>query len=485
MTMSRGEDRQHDLRAMLREVTQAGGVPRLLRRLAGVVDGWAVLLRRTGEPWYALPDLPTELMAEAHETISSVVSQRHGSASVQITAHTVHAVSIDSETTLVVARRGSLAPDTGIVIADAVALLRLQWRAEQAERRSREVAMAESFAREAVLHMLMVGHLDGARRSAGALGHELPDTVRLYLVECISGKRDEPARLCSDATAGQAWIIPCPVYKNHLIVLGPAWEEQRTAEFDAALSELAANHDDMRIGTGHTVLLRDTATGYQQAFHALTMARSHPSRFAVFSARAELATLLSPEGGPWAHDTLASLLRFVPERSQDPDSAELISTLRSWLTFGGSATAQLKIHRNTLASRLRRIGGILGCDLGELVTQTKLHLALGILAQRHECSAQASAGMQTLLRSSMAQQWAKMVLSPLRHNEALLVTLRTWLRQNARVERTATKLGLSVPGTRRRLVRIEETLGRSLLNGPSARYDLLFALWVLDGDPAF
>jgi hypothetical protein len=485
MTMSRGEDRQHDLRAMLRDVTQAGGVPRLLRRLAGEVDGWAVLLGRTGEPWYALPDLPTELLAEARETIASVTCQRHRSASVHGATHGIHAVSIDSETTLVVARRGAFAARAGTAIADAAALLQLQWRAEQAERRSREVAIAESFAREAVLHMLMVGHLDGARRSAGALRHELPDILRLYLIECVTGMRDEPARLCSDATEGQAWIIRCPVYRNHLIVLGSAAEEQRTAGLNAALSELAANRGDVCIGTGHAVPLRDTAIGYQQAFHALTIARSHPSRFAVFSASAELATLLGPAGGPWAHDTLAPLLGFVPERSQDPGSAELIRTLRSWLTFGGCATRRLKIHRNTLATRLRRIERILDCDLGELVTQTKLHLALRILGQQHECSGQTCAGFQTLLRSATARQWAEMVLSPLHDNGSLLITLRTWLQHNAHVEPTATALGLSVPGTRRRLVRIEELLGRSLLNSPSARYDLLIALRILDDDSAF
>lgn len=485
MTVSRGEDRRHDLRAMLRDATQAGGVPRLLRRLAGAVDGWALLLGRTGEPWYALPDLPTELMTKARESSMSVLSQRHGSVSVHAAAHALHAVAIDPDTTLVVVRRGRFAPDAATVIADAVALLRLQWRAERAERRSSEVALAESCAREAVLHMLMVGHLDGARRSAGALRQELPDILRLYLIECVTGERDEPARLCCDATEGQAWIIRCPVYKNHLIVLGPAAEQRQSAELDAALSELAASREDVRIGTGRTVPLRDTAVSYEQAFHALSVARSHPSRFAVFNTRAELAALLGPAAGPWARDTLAPLLHFVPERSQAPDSAELISSLQSWLAFGGGAPAQLKIHRNTLATRLRRIEGVLGCDVGDLVTQTKLHLALRVLGQRYECSDQPCASVEMLLRGAMAREWAKMVLSPLWDNESLLITLRTWLQHNAHLERTATTLGLSPPGTRRRLVRIEKTLGRSLLNGPSARYDLLIALRILDNDPAF
>jgi DNA-binding PucR family transcriptional regulator len=59
-------------------------------------------------------------------------------------------------------------------------------------------------------------------------------------------------------------------------------------------------------------------------------------------------------------------------------------------------------------------------------------------------------------------------------------TLRVWLGKNARIEATASALGISVPGTRKRLTRIEEILERSLLSGPSARYDLWFALRVHD-----
>ncbi|MEV0054352.1 helix-turn-helix domain-containing protein [Saccharopolyspora shandongensis] len=48
------------------------------------------------------------------------------------------------------------------------------------------------------------------------------------------------------------------------------------------------------------------------------------------------------------------------------------------------------------------------------------------------------------------------------------------------MENTAAELGVSVVGVRKRLLRVENLLGRSLLNGPSARYDLYLALRVLD-----
>jgi hypothetical protein len=41
-------------------------------------------------------------------------------------------------------------------------------------------------------------------------------------------------------------------------------------------------------------------------------------------------------------------------------------------------------------------------------------------------------------------------------------------------------LGISVPGARKRLTRLEAELQRSLLQTPSARYELWLAFWALD-----
>ncbi|MCW8221155.1 helix-turn-helix domain-containing protein, partial [Streptomyces griseolus] len=59
-------------------------------------------------------------------------------------------------------------------------------------------------------------------------------------------------------------------------------------------------------------------------------------------------------------------------------------------------------------------------------------------------------------------------------------TLRTWLRCEAQLAPTAAELGISVPGTRKRLVRLEAVLHRSLLRTPSARYDLWTAFRAAD-----
>ena len=57
----------------------------------------------------------------------------------------------------------------------------------------------------------------------------------------------------------------------------------------------------------------------------------------------------------------------------------LRETLRAYLETGGShaeASNQLGIHRNTLAYRLRRIGELIGRDVGDPTSWLTLHLAL-------------------------------------------------------------------------------------------------------------
>ncbi|HKS46925.1 MAG TPA: helix-turn-helix domain-containing protein [Amycolatopsis sp.] len=474
------------IRTMLREASRSNGARRLLRWLAGHLDGWVVLLGPGGEPWYDLPRPPEELWADAADVIGSVTAGRRRSAAADVGGYLMWVLEINTDATLVVVGRGRFPGETGTVVADAASLLRLRWQAERADRRHREVVRAESFAREAVLHLIMVGQLDGARRAAGALQQQLPDLLRVYLIESpAAGRRDEAARLCAEVSGRRAWIIPCPVYATHLVVLAQVGGGPADSVLDKALGKLATDTAELYVGVGLPVPLRETPTGYEQAFHALAVARNCPARFTVFGAQTELAELIGPAGKAWVSTVLAPLLSFTPERAQDPDTAELIATLRAWLTFYGRATGQLKIHRNTLATRLRRIEHILGYELGDLGNQAKLHLALRLIPYRSASGASGQSCIEQLLSAEPVRQWARTLLSPLLEREPLLATLRAWLGSNGRLDATATALGLSVPGARKRLMRIEELLGRSLLNAPSVRCDLLIALRIHDGDAAF
>ncbi|PLW71739.1 PucR family transcriptional regulator, partial [Streptomyces sp. DJ] len=83
------------------------------------------------------------------------------------------------------------------------------------------------------------------------------------------------------------------------------------------------------------------------------------------------------------------------------------------------------------------------------------------------------AGLPALLAAPAARTWARTQVDPLGDAAG---TVRAWLRADARVPATADSLGLSLPGVRKRLIRAEELLGRSLLHAPSAKYELWLAM---------
>jgi hypothetical protein len=470
-----------DLRAMHRAVMKPDGARSLLGWLAARLGGSAVLLDRAGQPVLAAPGGPGEaVLRGAAEAVMRVVGGRCAAAAVDTPALRARVVRLGAAAggpALLVTAAAPLSPEELTLVGDAAGLLHLWWQADLAGQRMRALGQAWPHIREAVLHLLMAGHVSGARRVATAVRPALADVVRVYITDGPAQARDQIAGLCEAACHGRAWVIPCPVYTRHVIVLAPVPPGE---DLDTGLeTALRTSTGAVAVGAGEPVPLAGTATGYEQAFHALAVARRDPARFARFSARTELAALLGPGARQWAREELAALLAYVPARPHDPDSGELLVTLRSWLDFGGGSARQLKLHRNTLTARIRHIQAVLGRDLGRLPAQAQTHLALRLLGP--PAGPQDSLAVQcldTLLAAPAARQWADAVLGPLSESPGppLLVTVQAWLAADARPEAAAASLGVSARCVHRRLVRAEQRLGRSLLAGPSARYDLQLAL---------
>lgn len=312
--------------------------------------------------------------------------------------------------------------------------------AETLVRERRRVDLAESRGREAVLHLLMTGQLSIAQQVAGALRPRLPDPVRVCVVECSGDGRDEVARVCADADGGRSWIVRCPVYARHLILVMPARLPEGAEPGPAPTDEtVAARVGDCTVGVSEPMPLADTATGYRQAFHALAVARELPSRHARFGVSPDPALVVGPAGRQWAHDLLTPLLTHVPRRAQDPGAQELAATAASWLAFSSHATDHLKVHRNTLAARLRLIGELLGLDLHRLADQAALDLALRVrAAPAPACTPEPAPytptgsgtregmrGLDEILGRPAVRHWADQQLAPVLGSEE---TLRTWLR---------------------------------------------------------
>lgn len=495
----RSGERADDLLRMHR-LARTGGTAGLLRWLAGRAEGWAGLVGPDGTVLHAaartagamVPDV-AGLVAEGASALAERGVQAYA---VDTGAYTAllfplsvfpPGVGDDTGPVLAVVTPRPVATGLATLLADVVLPLSLCLQAETLERKRRRVDLAESRGREAVLHLLMTGQLSIAQQVAGALRPRLPDPVRVCVVECSGGGRDEVARVCVDADGGRSWIVRCPVYARHLILVMPA--EAKEPEPGAVPTDetVAARVGDCVVGVSEPVPLADTATGYRQAFHALAVARELPSRHARFGVSPDPALVVGPAGRRWADELLNPLLTHVPRRPQDPGSQELLATAASWLAFSSHATGHLKVHRNTLAARLRLIGELLGLDLHRLADQAALDLALRVRSTPAPActpepaqsgspasgTSKAAGGLDAILVRPAVRDWADRQLAPVLGAEE---TLRTWVRCEGRLGPAAAELGISVPGVRKRLTRLETVLQRSLLRPPSARYDLWLAL---------
>ncbi|WP_236258392.1 helix-turn-helix domain-containing protein [Streptomyces hygroscopicus] len=246
---------------------------------------------------------------------------------------------------------------------------------------------------------------------------------------------------------------------------------------------------ESRVGVSERVALRDTPTAYEQAIHALAVARNAPERRAAFGGDLDVTVLAGPAGYRWASELLAPCLRYAPARRADPGPQELLGTLGSWLSFGGAASRHLKIHRNTLAARVRHLDELLGVPVSRsLAAQSAAWLALRLYTAPQAAAALAQAPpeptvtLEAVLGTPAAGTWARAQLRPLEQAGPAtgLETVRTWLRADARLPAAAAALGISLPGARKRLTRAEDALGRSLLTAPSAKYELWLAMRALD-----
>lgn len=489
-------------------LARAGGSQELLRWVSGRAEGWAGLLGGDGTVLHGVardPDAAgagsAALAAEGARELTELGAR---SLSFDRGPHTALLYSLDAAPDTVapvlgVVGRRPLADGLATLLADVALPLTMCWAAETVERKRRRVDLAESRGREAVLHLLMTGQLSIAHQVAGALKPALPDPVRVCVVECSGGSRDEVARICTALSAGRSWIVRCPVYARHLILVVPAGPDPADGQLGP---EVAAVVDDCVVGISEDMPLADTATAYRQAFHALAVARGLPGRHTRFGSAPEPALVVGAEGARWADTLLAPLLGYLPRRSQDPGSQELAATLASWLAFSSHATGHLKIHRNTLAARLRLIGELLGLDLDRVADQSALDLALAVRATPTlprpgrpawgaapvlpEDTAAPALTLDEILRLPAVRSWAAQQLRPLGAPGAAAgpadphTTLHTWLECEAQLGPAAAALGISVPGVRKRLTRLETVLQRSLLRSPSARYDLWLAFRALD-----
>ncbi len=240
--------------------------------------------------------------------------------------------------------------------------------------------------------------------------------------------------------------------------------------------------------------------------------RADPDRIVGFGAEVTPAEPTGRAGTVWAHRRLAPLRGHRPLRRADPDADELTGTLATWLRLGGRASRRLHLHRNTMAARLKAVAALLDVEFDSLAVRAELSLALRILGLAGATdgdspslsgvgdvgpavgatttrdaatvsvatfeAAKCDATFDEVLALPRIRDWAEHRTRSLVRDLPTkdLETLRTWLGSDARIEPTAAALGISGPGVRKRLVRIEERLGTELIGCPATQIDLWLAL---------
>ncbi|UJA07081.1 helix-turn-helix domain-containing protein [Streptomyces collinus] len=419
--------------------------------------------------------------------VRELARRRAGSMAVDVQGHTVFLYPLDGPAGASAPVLVAMAPRpkaAGLVslLANAAPVLGLCWKAETAERLRSRLDAADGRTREAVLQLLMNGQVAAARQVAGVLLPQLPDTIRIWVVERPRGLRGEVAARLR-VGAPEAWVVPCTVYDEHLIVLAPTAEDGDDAEGPSP--EHA--HDAIAecwMGVSDAVALTDTAAAYAQAIHALAAARHRADRRACFASTPDLALAIGPDLADWAEHFLAPLRVHAARRPQDPGSTELLATAASWLRFSSGAADHLRIHRNTLSARLKHIARLLALDLDRLADQSVLALALRATTTARPAgpaplgSEPPLRRLDDLLAMPAVTGWARNQFRPLTAATGpadLARTLTVWLHHDARVDATAAALSLSATAVRKRLARVEALLQRSLLRPPTARHDLWLA----------
>jgi sugar diacid utilization regulator len=492
----RDPQRAFDVQAMHHLCRRPDASAALVRWLAQRTGCWAGLLDRSGAVLVgALPALGPPAVSLVAVALEDMLDRGLRTFVADGEAHTAVLLTVDVPA-------GALGPVLAFVgaasvprslAADAAVLLGTCWWVGETHRIREQVDDADARCREAVLHLLMSRHISTAVQIASALHPPLPDPLRVHIIECRGDERGEMVRRSSELAGESAFIVRCPVYRRHVIVLAPAQNGGSVPGNRPLEVALAEDVSGCVAGAGDVVALRDTAVGYEQAIHALSVARGRAERSARFDAKLDLPTIVGPEGLRWASALLNPLITYIPARSTDPNAQELTATAQSWLQFSMAATRHLKIHRNTLSARLQRIEELLGLDLARADQQALLDLALRIRATPRGTETAGPADPDTavelneLMRAPAVQQWARTALRPVREaadTTPLESTLRAWVGSNSRLSATAEELGISVSGARKRVGRLEQVLHRSLLHGPSARHDLWLAMHAADLSPS-
>lgn len=362
-------------------------------------------------------------------------------------------------------------------------------RARQADDLASRHRQAAAQLRLAVFMALMTGDLTLARRmTTGAVPPLLDaERLRIHLLRCPPSDHGRIIDTYQDASGyhGRGLMVRCPVHGDHLICLLPTDDDAdgTGGGLAAPLRELVRDNPHYALGISAPAPLPATAQAYDQARHALAVARHTPDRVVDHHGRPPLAGLLPRRQAlAWARAFLEPL-REAPRLTVD------IAGLA--LNFPRSGVARLLgVSRNTVTAHLKHVQDVLGLDLRDPHSRADLALALaitGLPSSAGDTVAVPSPPPSTdrLLSTEAAVTWAHAFLEPLllRADGTVPRTLRAWIEAGADAQRTARDLGISRTTVRAHLCTAEQLLRRGLLTPGPGTHELVHAFRIADRAP--
>lgn len=346
---------QHEL---ARAAGSKRGLATLLRKLAGLVEGWVLLLDGAGAVLHAAPST-AGVSARALAAEVERLRGRRGRGAVEFELSgqgiSMQDLGAGNGAVLVVGRTRSFGTAERQVINSAASLLTLALRQAETLRAARRKLRA------GFLRTLLAGEpvwevLDELR-----VGFPAPP-VR---VAVLSGERDREELLYLLETESFEETVYPVEHEGSVLVVVPA---------EGTSPERLSRRRDVRVGISEPCDSTGVSRALRQAEQAVSAARTGGG--AVWFAELAGCGLLELVPVDRATGFAASLL--APLEGRD----DLIGSLREWLARHGQweqAANALGVHRHTLRNRIRRAESLLGRDLDQPGVRAELWLALRML----------------------------------------------------------------------------------------------------------
>ncbi|MET8999627.1 PucR family transcriptional regulator [Amycolatopsis sp. NPDC004169] len=339
---------------LTRTAVGQGGPAGVLRKLAKLVDGWALLFERTTVTEAA----PASARAYGPSLREELERLRTGTRVVALDGREVVLQTLDTSARRVLAVGAPLDTAGRHIVNTAVSVLSLALEQDRAQ------ATARQALRTGLLELLAGGQAELALRVLAATGAEPPRAPWSVLV--FLGPPAARRKLL-DALEDEVFAARSGA---SVAVFGAG------AVVDT-VAEAALRIGGLHGGVAGPVSAGDFAAGLEQADLA---ARAAEAEGKILVSAAEhtgrgLLSLIEPVvAQAFAHGLLA------PLRSHDETGrGDLVESLRCWLEHHGHwdvAAARLGVHRHTLRNRITKAQELLGRDLDSPGVRAELWVAL-------------------------------------------------------------------------------------------------------------